>query len=224
MSKHVDNILEKVGLSSGNNAGDILIRALIEPTPEQLVEITRSIHTLREQQSSSSSSQASNSNSNSNGDGSSSSSSSSSMLPFQLACTLISHTDEAFIREGIDLMETFAFQQWKRVEQHRHDAGVSPTSRNNQDKTQQDTVLLTDCYFYIGVGRCKLDDLNKARASADRMLELVPGHRQGTALKEYIEKQLWKQGAMGLGMLGVVGGVGAVVAAGLLKGLASSRK
>lgn len=129
---------------------------------------------------------------------------------FQLASALISHVDKVLVGEGLQIMEALAFQQWQVVTSDRRESTGSAGGKDRENMT-----MLGDCYFYVAVGHTKLNDLVKARSSVERMLELIPGHPQGVALRQHIDDQLWRDGVLGLGGLAVAGLAGVLVAAAL---------
>jgi hypothetical protein len=161
---------------------------------------------------------------------------------FQLASAMISHSDESLIAEGMKIMEALAFQQWQRLKDPApglgaavvhdgvvvvgsqkaatSDAAAAPPAGGGGGvpgaSTDETRALLADCYFYVAVGNVKLRELTKARLGVERMLEVVPGHPQGIALRTHIENRLWREGVIGLGAL-VIGGFAGILAAGILR-------
>ncbi|KAH9578201.1 Fis1 [Trypanosoma melophagium] len=81
-------------------------------------------------------------------------------------------------------------------------------------KSKDDIIPISDLavhYYYLAIGWIKLQKLDKAEASVNHMLQLEPEHRQGIALKHFINAEMRKaRVTTGLASAGVVAAAAAV--------------
>eukprot|EP00123_Amoebidium_parasiticum_P019563 comp26843_c0_seq1/m.47121 comp26843_c0_seq1/g.47121 ORF comp26843_c0_seq1/g.47121 comp26843_c0_seq1/m.47121 type:complete len:147 (-) comp26843_c0_seq1:137-577(-) len=67
-----------------------------------------------------------------------------------------------------------------------------------------------DYLYYLALGYYRSADYGPSRAAVHRLLRLEPENRQAQVLAEEIEKAVTRDGLVGLGIVGAVGGVLAV--------------
>jgi hypothetical protein len=189
-------------------APDPAMLCLLEPSPDDLVGLDRSIAELRQRDA---------------GGG--------AALPhhvFQYAAALISHRQKELLEEGVHLMEGLVFQVWRRRETEAEAQcsgaaivadGADPSLRGatngklqkNAAAVQESTPdMLPVYYYYIAIAWTKLEDLVKARSAVERMLMLEPHNGQGRHLREHIEKLQNRDGLIGL--VGATAALGAAIA------------
>ncbi|ORC85596.1 uncharacterized protein TM35_000342080 [Trypanosoma theileri] len=81
-------------------------------------------------------------------------------------------------------------------------------------KMNENVVPISDLaihYYYLAIGWIKLQKFDKAEASVNHMLQLEPHHRQGIALKQFIDAEMTQSRVTtGLASAGVVAAVAAV--------------
>ncbi len=129
---------------------------------------------------------------------------------FQLAIALISHTDPKLVGEGVQLLEGVCFQLWQARQTAVH-AALSRGAEQGEQPQQAEGTNLTECCFYLAVGQTKLGDTVKARSTVEKMLTLSPGHPQGVALRDRLERDLFVSGITGVaGLAAAAIGVGLV--------------
>lgn len=196
----------------------VALASLLNPGPEELEVIELNIATLRQQQKSETVATAAAK--------ASAIREPEKNLPypaFQLASVLITHSRESYIKEGVEIMELFAFHLWKTFRDTpppipHSDAPSQAVCEREQDwyasSYYDDLNLLVSAYYYLAIGQLKLGDLVKARSTTERVLELKPSHPQAVVLRDHIDNQLYIGGMKGLVALGAAAivGVGAFMA------------
>ncbi|KEG13059.1 hypothetical protein DQ04_01241140 [Trypanosoma grayi] len=98
------------------------------------------------------------------------------------------------------------------------DGDVAATDSKTGRRNIRPTADIAIHYYYLALGWIKLHDYEKALTSVNQMLRLEPQHRQGIALKHYIDAEV-KQTltATGLAGVGIIAAVAVVVGALLRK-------
>ena len=119
---------------------------------------------------------------------------------FQYAAALLSHTNEAHVKEGLQLMETLAMHHMRQTKERASD----------QQHTRLEPDMGPVFYYYMAVGQCKLKDFSKARICVENMIHAEPENQQGQALLRYINRH--EDGNVDMSQIATVA---VVVAAGL---------
>lgn len=135
-------------------------------------------------------------------------------LDFQLGIALVSHTNPAFVDEGVHRLEQLVFGYWAHhAAKCNSDASYKAKCEANPSAAHS---VLAYYLFYLGVGRCKKEELDKAHAVVSKMLSLHP-HPQGEELLKYVESKQADETAT----TGIFAVAGAALAAGAAIALAS---
>ncbi|EAN84634.1 hypothetical protein C3747_33g80 [Trypanosoma cruzi] len=100
--------------------------------------------------------------------------------------------------------------EWEHFE---HDAGEQEKETDTKSKRTTSTDELVINYYYLTIGWIKLRNYDKALICVNQMLQLQSDHRQGIALKQYIDAEVnMTLTATGLAGVGVAAAVAALIA------------